>query len=361
MKNILVTGGAGFIGSNFIHFLHKAEPKVNIINLDIFTYAGTQENLKDLPDTDRHIVVKGDICDQNLLIDLLHHHTIDTIVHFAAESHVDRSISRPEPFIQTNVVGTYSLLEVARKFWLEENKFSEEDVRFHHISTDEVYGSLSPSDPPFSENTPYAPNSPYAATKASSDHVVRSYGHTYNLPFTITNCSNNFGPRQFPEKLIPLIILNALDGKELPIYGDGLQVRDWLFVNDHCEAILAVLKNGKIGETYNIGGGNQATNLAIVQMICDLLDEMQPDSPFLPHRNLITFVSDRPGHDRRYAMNIEKIKNAIGWQPKHSLQDGLRKTVQWYLSHMEWTATVRKQQEYQHWLAENYDKRDGEI
>jgi len=361
MKNILVTGGAGFIGSNFVHFLLKVEPTVNIINLDLFTYAGTQENLKELPDDGRHTLIEGNICNQSLISDVLHRHEIDTIVHFAAESHVDRSISAPEPFIQTNVVGTYSLLEAARQFWLEEKRIPREDIRFHHVSTDEVYGSLSPNDPPFSENTPYAPNSPYAATKASSDHLVRSYGHTYNLPFTITNCSNNFGPRQFPEKLIPLIILNALSGKKLPVYGDGLQVRDWLFVEDHCEAILTVLKNGRAGETYNIGGANQPTNLAIVQMICDLLDEIQSESPFRPHRNLISFVSDRPGHDRRYAMNIEKIKNNLGWQPKHSLQNGLKETVQWYLSNMEWIAAIHKQQEYQQWLAQNYDKRDGGI
>ncbi len=361
MKNILVTGGAGFIGSNFIHFLLKTEPKVNIINLDAFTYAGTLENLKDLPDMDRHTLVKGNICDQDLLADLFQRYVIDTVVHFAAESHVDRSIAGPGPFIQTNIAGTYMLLEAARSYWAGAKNPSGVNVRFHHVSTDEVYGSLNPSDAAFTENTPYAPNSPYAATKASSDHLVRSYGHTYNLPFTITNCSNNFGPRQFPEKLIPLIILNALNGRKLPIYGDGLQVRDWLFVEDHCEAILTVLQNGQTGETYNIGGGNQPANLDIVHMICDLLDETCPDSPFVPHRDLIEFVTDRPGHDRRYAMNIEKIRNTLGWQPKHSLQEGLKKTVQWYLSNVEWIAAIRTQQEYQHWLAENYDKRESSI
>ncbi|PKN92538.1 MAG: dTDP-glucose 4,6-dehydratase [Chloroflexi bacterium HGW-Chloroflexi-6] len=358
MKNVLVTGGAGFIGSNFVHYLLKTEPEVNIINLDALTYAGSQENLKDLPTRGSYTFVDGNICDRSLVSSLLKQYAIDTIVHFAAESHVDRSIAGPEPFIQTNIVGTFTLLEAARKFWLDEKGVSGQEVRFQHVSTDEVYGSLNPDESAFSETTPYAPNSPYAASKASSDHVARSYAHTYNLPLTITNCSNNYGPRQFPEKLIPLIILNALEGKKLPVYGDGQQIRDWLFVEDHCEAILAVLKKGTAGETYNIGGENQPTNLSIVQTICDLLDEFKPDPSISPRRSLIDFVTDRPGHDRRYAMNIQKIRKTLGWQPKHTLQDGLRETVQWYLSNTQWVAAIRTQQEYQQWLTQNYTKRE---
>lgn len=360
MKNVLVTGGAGFIGSNFVHYLLKTEPGVKLINLDALTYAGSQENLKDLPAGAAYSFVEGNICDSDLVAGLLRQHAIDTIVHFAAESHVDRSISGPEPFVQTNIVGTFRLLEAARQFWLEEKGVSDRPVRFQHVSTDEVYGSLSLEDPAFSETTPYAPNSPYAASKASSDHLVRSYAHTFNLPVTITNCSNNYGPRQFPEKLIPLIILNALDGKKLPVYGDGQQIRDWLFVDNHCEAILAVIKHGSAGETYNIGGENQPTNLTIVETICDLLDEFKPDPALASRRSLIHFVTDRPGHDRRYAMNIDKIRKNLDWQPRHSLQDGLRETVQWYLSNTEWIAAIRAQQEYQQWLTKNYAKRESE-
>ena len=360
MKNILVTGGAGFIGSNFIHFLLGHEPDVHITNLDALTYAGSLENLKDLHSPERYEFSQGDICDAETVENLLRSHEIDTVVHFAAESHVDRSISGPGPFIRTNIVGTFTLLEAARKIWLEEKELPGRDVCFHHISTDEVYGSLGPDDPAFSETTPYAPNSPYAASKAASDHLVKSYVHTYALPAMITNCSNNYGPRQFPEKLISLVILNALEGKPLPVYGDGQQIRDWLFVDDHCEAILTVLKRGMPGETYNIGGGNQPANLSIVETICDLLDEFVPDQD-TPRRNLIQFVEDRPGHDRRYAMNIQKIQTQLGWQPRHSLQDGLRETVQWYLSNPDWIAAIRAQPGYQQWLMQNYSKKERSV
>jgi len=288
--------------------------------------------------------------------DLLRQYQIDTIVHFAAESHVDRSILSPEPFIQANVIGTFTMLEAARQYWLVEKSLPIERVRFHHVSTDEVYGTLNPADPAFSETTPYAPNSPYAASKASSDHLARSYNHTYQLPVTISNCSNNYGPRQFPEKLIPLIILNALTGKPLPVYGDGQQIRDWLFVTDHCEAIHLILAQGKSGETYNIGGNNQPSNLTIVETVCDLLDEIQPSVE--TRRNLIKFVTDRPGHDRRYAMNISKIERELGWQPRYSLNDGLLATVQWILANPDWVAAIQKQREYQTWLTKNYESRE---
>lgn len=357
MQNVLITGGAGFIGSNFIRYLLTVEPRIRIVNLDALTYAGSQENLKDLPAPERHIFVRGDICDRELVESLLREHHIDTIVHFAAESHVDRSILGPEQFIQTNIVGTFTLLEEARKLWLQTNGLGREAAqraRFHHISTDEVFGSLGLDEPPFTENTNYAPNSPYAASKAASDHLVRAHGHTYGLPFTITNCSNNYGPFQFPEKLIPLMVLNALEGQALPVYGDGQQIRDWLYVEDHCEAIQTVLHRGVPGETYNIGGGNQPTNLTIVQSLCDILDELRPDSPHAPHRELIKFVTDRPGHDRRYAMDIAKISRELDWRPRHSLESGLLKTVQWYLEHPEWVNAIRQQGDYQSWLSKNY-------
>jgi dTDP-glucose 4,6-dehydratase len=356
MQNVLVTGGAGFIGSNFVRYLLENEPQVQIVNLDALTYAGSLENLKDLPDEQRHTFVQGDICDRPLVEDLLRRHAIDTLVHFAAETHVDRSILDPEAFIRTNVVGTYALLEASRRVWLDGG--SPQDVRFHHISTDEVFGMLGPNDPPFSESTPYAPNSPYAASKASSDHLVRSYGHTYGLPFTITNCTNNYGPYQFPEKLIPLMILNAQQGLPLPIYGDGQQIRDWLYVEDHCEAIRTVLLKGKPGETYAVGGDNQPANLTVVKTICEILDECLPDSQFAPHANLIQYVKDRPGHDRRYDMNIAKLRRELGWQPRQSLESGLLKTVQWYLEHPQWVDAIRRQQDYQGWLDKNYAKRE---
>jgi dTDP-glucose 4,6-dehydratase len=359
MKNVLVTGGAGFIGSNFVRYLLEVDFHVQIVNLDALTYAGSLENLKDLPDAKRHIFVQGDICDRDFVPALLRQYQIDTIVHFAAETHVDRSILGPEPFIQTNVFGTFNLLESARQVWLAEKSLPLEQVRFHHVSTDEVYGMLMPNDPAFSETTPYAPNSPYAASKAASDHLARSYHHTYGLPVTISNCSNNYGPRQFPEKLIPLVILNALSGKPLPVYGDGQQIRDWLYVADHCEAIYLILTKGGPGETYNVGGNNQPPNLTIIETICDLLDEIRPQTQ--SRRKLIQFVTDRPGHDRRYAMNISKIERDLGWSPRHNLTDGLFETVQWILVNPQWVAAIQKQREYQTWLSKNYEEREKSL
>ena len=292
IQNLLVTGGAGFIGSNFIRYLQINHPQVKVTNLDLLTYAGSRENLQNLPHPKNHRLIEGDICNQDLVENILREGEIDTVVHFAAESHVDRSLKGPGAFIQTNIVGTFSLLEAARKVWLQEQKFDENTVRFHHVSTDEVYGTLGPGDPAFEETTPYAPNSPYAASKASSDHLVRSYAHSFGLPITISNCSNNYGPYQFPEKLIPLIILNALTGKPLPIYGDGMQIRDWLYVEDHCDAIWTILQKGKVGESYNIGGGNQPPNIEIVNTICTLLDDANPSSELNPHTQLITYVTD---------------------------------------------------------------------
>lgn len=360
MQNVLVTGGAGFIGSNFIRYLLTANPEVEIINLDALTYAGSLENLKDLQNPERHKFIHGEIGDRSLIDQILREHSIDTIVHFAAETHVDRSIIGPAQFIETNVVGTFVLLEAVRQFWLEERTLSLEEVRFHHISTDEVFGSLGPVDSPFSENTPYAPNSPYAASKAASDHLVRSYGHTYGLPFSITNCSNNYGPYQFPEKLIPLMISNALKGLPLPIYGDGQQIRDWLYVEDHCQAIIEVIKNGSTGETYIVGGNTQPTNLLVVTTLCEILDEFLPGSEYLPHESLIAYVTDRPGHDRRYAMDIAKISTELGWKPQHSLSDGLINTVEWYLEHQDWVDAISNQVDYQEWLDRNYLTRGRE-
>jgi len=355
MKNVLITGGAGFIGSNFIRYLLTKEDFIHIYNLDVLTYSGSLENLRDLPDDSRYTFIQGDICDTGLVNQVLRDHDIDTIVHFAAETHVDRSIVGPGQFIQTNIVGTFTLLDAALKSWSEAKGLHSGEYHFHHISTDEVFGTLSPSDPAWTEEIAYAPSSPYSASKAASDHLVRSYGHTYGLPFTLTNCSNNYGPYQFPEKLIPLIILNAFEGKPLPVYGDGNQIRDWLHVQDHCEAIYCVLKNGNLGSSYNIGGGNQPTNLSIINMICDLVDEMQPGQT--PRRELIQFVKDRPGHDRRYAMDSSKIITELGWKPRHTLETGLRETVAWYLDHPEWVTAIRKQVEYQAWVEKNYDNR----
>lgn len=355
MKNILVTGGAGFIGSNFIRYLLRTETDVHVVNLDALTYAGSLENLKDVADDPRYAFVQGNICDTESVEQLLRERNIDTIVHFAAESHVDRSILGPRQFIETNVMGTFSMLEAARKVWLQDKHLK--NVRFHHVSTDEVFGSLAPGEPAWTEDTPYAPNSPYAASKAASDHLVRSYGQTYKLPYTISNCSNNYGPYQFPEKLIPLMILNAMEGKPLPVYGDGQQIRDWLHVEDHCEAIHLVLTKGSIGSTYNIGGENQPANLTIVETICEILDEVSPNSPHKPHKALIQFVADRPGHDRRYDMNTHKISAELGWRPRHTLTEGLLDTVNWYLSHPEWISAIRQQQEYQGWLEANYKSR----
>jgi len=356
-RRLLVTGGAGFIGSNFIRYLQKTAPEVEIFNLDLLTYAGSLENLKGLPFPEKHHFVQGDICDQALVENLLRENRVDTIVHFAAESHVDRSLKGPATFVQTNIMGTFSLLEAARIVWLNEGQQHSQPVRFHHISTDEVYGSLKPEEPAFSETTPYAPNSPYAASKASSDHLVRSYAHSFGLPVTISNCSNNYGPYQFPEKLIPLIILNAITGKPLPIYGDGMQIRDWLYVEDHCEAIWSIIQNGEIGESYNIGGCNQPANIEIVNTICGILDEKDDLKKDKPHDQLIEYVQDRPGHDRRYDMNIKKINRALGWQPKHDLQEGLRKTVEWYLDNIDWLNAIIQEKDYKNWVQVNYKRR----
>lgn len=353
MTTYLITGGAGFIGSNFIHHLQRTDPQAHIVNLDALTYAGSLENLADLPDPSRHSFVHGDILDTPLVMRLLREYRVQTIVHFAAESHVDRSIRGPAPFVQTNVMGTLSLLEAARQVWQKENLFPAERLRFHHISTDEVFGSLSPGDPAWTESSSYAPNSPYAASKASSDHLVRAYAHTYGLPVSITHSSNNYGPRQFPEKLIPLTILNALEGNPLPVYGDGQQIRDWLHVQDHCEALSLVLQRGSSGESYNLGGGNQASNLSLVETLCDLLDELRPSGNG-GYRAQIQFVPDRPGHDRRYAMDYGKIGRQLGWQPRYTLKTGLRESLLWYLEHPAWLQSVRRQSDLQAWMQNNY-------
>lgn len=357
MKSVLVTGGAGFIGSNFIHWLLKHEAEVKIVNLDALTYAGSLENLRDLPDESRHTFVQGSITDRELIDRIFEEHKIDTVVHFAAESHVDRSIHNPGVFVDTNVVGTFVLLEAARCFWLVEKSHPIEAVRFHHVSTDEVFGTLAPHEPPFEEDTSYAPRSPYAASKASSDHFVRAYNTTYGLPITISNCSNNYGPRQFPEKLIPLMVLNAVNGRPLPVYGDGMQIRDWLYVDDHCEAIWKVVTKGRVGETYCVGGDNQPPNIEIVKTICSILDKLQPDSEFTPHEQLITYVQDRPGHDRRYDIKIDKIHKELGWQPSHDLSQGLLDTVKWYLDNPEWIEAITKQSDLNTWMKKNYGDR----
>ncbi len=356
MKNVLVTGGAGFIGSNFVRYLLTADAQIHVYDLDALTYAGSLENLKDLPDPNRHTFVHGEVGDDALVRRLLREQAIDTVVHFAAESHVDRSILGPAPFIQTNIMGTFTLLEAAKAVWSESGGFTGR--HFHHVSTDEVFGSLAPDDPAFSETTPYEPRSPYSASKAASDHLVRAYFHTYGLPITITNCSNNYGPYQFPEKLIPLMVLNALQGKALPIYGDGHQIRDWLYVEDHCDAICRVLERGAPGETYNVGGGNQPYNIDLVKEICAILDELRPDSA--PHASLMTHVPDRLGHDRRYAMDITKIRRELGWTPRHDIESGMRETVRWYLDNPAWVKTILEQASYSDWLDKNYAKRGSE-
>jgi len=351
MSKILVTGGAGFIGSNFI-LQRIQDESVSIVNLDKLTYAGNLRNLDPVAEHKRYTFVHGDIADRALVRRLLQEHSPQAIVHFAAESHVDRSIRGPEDFIQTNINGTFALLEEARAYWAGLSGERKQGFRFLHVSTDEVYGSLGPADPPFSETTQYAPNSPYAASKAASDHLVRAYHHTYGLPTLTTNCSNNYGPFQFPEKLIPLVILNARDGKPLPVYGDGKNVRDWLYVEDHCQAISIVLQQGRIGDTYNVGGWNEKQNIEIVQTICDLVDETAPRLKS-PRRDLITFVKDRPGHDRRYAMNAGKIELELGWKPKETFETGIRKTVHWYLEHDEWVRDVTSGG-YRQWIATHY-------
>jgi dTDP-glucose 4,6-dehydratase len=353
-EKVLVSGGAGFIGSNFV--LQWLERGGRVVNLDLVTYAGNPENLASLNTDPRHSLVRGDIGDAALVADLLREHRPAAVVHFAAESHVDRSIAEPDAFIRTNINGTFTLLEQARRYWTELPPDAREAFRFLHVSTDEVYGSLQPHDPAFSETTPYAPNSPYAASKAASDHLVRAYFHTYGLPTLTTNCSNNYGPFQFPEKLIPLMILNALEGKPLPVYGDGGNIRDWLFVGDHCSAIRTVLEKGRPGETYNIGGNSERANIDVVKTICSLVDEFRPDAAIGSRQKLITFVPDRPGHDRRYAIDARKIASELGWQPQVRFEDGLRQTVAWYLDHGEWIDSVRTGA-YRDWLRRNYDER----
>ena len=338
MKTYFVTGGAGFIGGNFVLNLLNAG-KTKVINYDKLTYAGNLETLAPVSDNPNHIFVQGDICDREKVRALLDQHQPDCIINFAAESHVDRSIDEPGEFIQTNIVGTYELLQAARAYWKNLDGSSHDEFRFLHVSTDEVYGSLGETGF-FTESTAYAPNSPYAASKAASDHLVRAFHKTYGLPLLTTNCSNNYGPYQFPEKLLPLMIANALSGKPLPVYGDGQQVRDWLYVQDHCEAILTVLQKGATGEMYNIGGNNEKTNLDVVHTLCALLDELVPDSPHLPHKSLVTFVQDRPGHDRRYAIDASKIRDDLGWTPSETFATGLRKTVSWYLENREWVERV---------------------
>jgi dTDP-glucose 4,6-dehydratase len=347
---ILVTGGAGFIGSNFVLDWIAAEG-TPVVNLDKLTYAGNPANLASLKGDSRYVFAQGDICDRTLVASLLQKHQPQAIVHFAAESHVDRSIHGPGEFVQTNVVGTFSLLEETRAYWNALNAEARKNFRFLHVSTDEVYGSLGMRKGAFSETTPYAPNSPYAASKAGSDHLVRAYHHTYGLPTVTTNCSNNYGPLQFPEKLIPLMILNALNGKALPVYGDGKNVRDWLHVSDHCSGIRAALAKGKPGETYNIGGNSEKTNLEVVHAVCTILDELHPAGA--PHAKLITYVKDRPGHDQRYAINAEKIRRELGWEPQERFEKGLRKTVEWYLNNNEWVDSVLTG-EYRKWVDKQY-------
>ncbi len=354
--SILVTGGAGFIGGNFVldWIALNGEP---VINVDKLTYAGNLETLASLRGNPRHIFVQGDICDRALIDELFGTHKPRAIVHFAAESHVDRSIHGPGEFVRTNVEGTFTLLEAARAYWTTLEGDARSTFRFHHISTDEVYGSLGLNDAPFTETNNYEPNSPYSASKAASDHLVRAWFHTYGLPVLTTNCSNNYGPYHFPEKLIPLTIVNALAGKPLPVYGDGRQVRDWLYVKDHCSAIRTVLERGKPGETYNVGGWNEKPNIEIVQTVCTLLDEMCPDSAGSRAR-LITFVTDRPGHDRRYAIDARKLERELGWKPAETFETGIRRTVQWYLDNQDWVRNVQTGA-YREWVATNYDGRSG--
>ena len=352
---ILVTGGAGFIGSNFVldWFRAPENQSEKVVNLDLLTYAGNLENLKSLDGNVAHVFVKGDICDRPLIDALLAEHRPRAVVHFAAESHVDRSIHGPGAFMRTNVEGTFTLLEAARAHWSTLKGAEREQFRFHHVSTDEVYGSLKPTDPAFAETNPYEPNSPYSASKAASDHLVRAWHHTYGLPVLTTNCSNNYGPYHFPEKLIPLVILNALAGKPLPIYGDGQQIRDWLYVKDHCSAIRRVLEEGRLGETYNVGGWNEKANIEVVQKICSILDELRPKASG-SYADQIKFVKDRPGHDRRYAIDATKIERELGWKPAETFETGIQKTVQWYLDHSSWVEGVQSGS-YREWLTKQYE------
>ena len=351
---ILVTGGAGFIGGNFVLDWLKDPQAESIVNLDKLTYAGNLATLDSLKNDARHIFIHGDIGDHALVTRLLKEHQPRAIVNFAAESHVDRSIHGPAEFVQTNIVGTFNLLECARAYWNNSDEVKKAAFRFHHVSTDEVYGSLSASDPAFTETNPYEPNSPYSASKAASDHLVRAWFHTYGFPVLTSNCSNNYGPYHFPEKLIPLVILNALNGKLLPIYGDGQQVRDWLFVSDHCSAIREVLAKGKLGETYNIGGWNEKANIDVVKTICQILDGLRPRTDGKSYAEQITFVKDRPGHDRRYAIDASKIARELGWKPKETFDSGIRKTVQWYLDNPAWVEGVVSGS-YRDWLQKQYN------
>ena len=350
---ILITGGAGFIGGNFVLDWLVDPTAESVVNLDKLTYAGNLATLEALEGDSRHTFVQGDIGDQQLVTDLLKTHQPRAIVHFAAESHVDRSIHGPAEFVQTNIVGTFNLLECARAYWNGLDESNKAGFRFHHVSTDEVYGSLSASDPAFTETHPYEPNSPYSASKAASDHLVRAWFHTYGLPVITSNCSNNYGPYHFPEKLIPLVILNALGNKPLPIYGDGQQVRDWLYVGDHCAAIREVLAKGKLGETYNIGGWNEKTNIDVVKTICTILDELRPRADGKSYAEQVTFVKDRPGHDRRYAMDASKLKRELGWRPAETFDSGIRKTVQWYLDNPAWVEGIVSGS-YRDWLQKQY-------
>jgi dTDP-glucose 4,6-dehydratase len=365
MKTLLVTGGAGFIGANFVHYWLEKYPEDKVVVLDALTYAGNMANLEPVQSNPNYTFIHGNICDQALVESLLVEHSIDTLVHFAAESHVDRSITGPDAFIETNIIGTYSLLKAAKKVWLDGDEVLA-NHRFHHVSTDEVYGTLSATDPAFTEDTAYAPNSPYSASKAASDHLVRAYHHTYGLNVTTSNCSNNYGPYHFPEKLIPLVITNILHNKELPIYGDGQQIRDWLYVEDHAYGIDLVLQNGRIGENYNIGGNNEWANIDIVQAISKLVEQEFVKNTGLADRfpkakaaidkdttSLITYVKDRPGHDRRYAIDATKTNNELGYQPKESFETGITKTVTWYLNNEQWWKSVMDGS-YQNWIAEQY-------
>ncbi len=354
-NTILVTGGAGFIGSNFVlDWIAKTEE--HVVNIDLLTYAGNRNNLRSIENHPRHVFVQGDIGDEALISSLLHKHRPRAIVHFAAESHVDRSISGPSAFMQTNILGTFTLLQEALSYWQSCSSEEQADFRFLHVSTDEVYGMLEAGDPAFKETNPYVPNSPYAASKASSDMLVRAWHHTYGLPVLTTNCSNNYGPYQFPEKLIPLMVLNALEGKPLPVYGDGRNVRDWLFVEDHCAAIRRVLDAGRVGETYNVGGNSERSNIDVVTAICNILDELHPALSIGARTNLITYVKDRPGHDRRYAIDASKLSSELNWRPQHQFESGLRKTIEWYLAHLDWVNDVRSGT-YQKWIEHNYAER----
>ncbi len=362
---LLVTGGAGFIGANFVHYWLAKYPEDNVVVLDALTYAGNLASLDAVKDAATYTFVRGDICDQALIEKLLREHGVDTLVHFAAESHVDRSITGPDAFIETNVIGTHSLLKAAKKIWLDEGQ-NPENHRFHHVSTDEVYGTLTADDPAFSETTAYAPNSPYSASKAASDHLVRAYHHTYGLKVTTSNCSNNYGPFHFPEKLIPLVITNILHNKALPIYGDGQQVRDWLYVVDHARGIDLILEKGVIGETYNIGGINEWANIDIVKLICELMDKAFASDPALAQRfpaavaanagdsqSLITYVKDRPGHDRRYAIDPAKANSELGYQPAETFETGIRKTLNWYIDNTDWWEKVMDGS-YRNWIEKQY-------